>query len=286
MKKLLSLAAVALALAASLGASPARAALDIGERAPDFAVPAALAGKQYRFSLAETLAKGPVVLYFFPAAFSVGCSAEAHEFAEAIDKFTALGATVIGISTDDIETQVKFSTQSCAGKFAVASDAGKTVVKSYDAAMMILPDYANRISYVIAPDSSIVYSYQSLNPSKHVEKTLAALKLWEKTKKPAVAPAEVDRNCRPIDRRHDPLFGGSTVRCRDLLLIFNNSLETPECASQSWRSPSLCLSLAPRRSRRSTLTLPFCSDRIRFPRPATRTASARPCWRSTTWPTR
>ncbi len=169
-------------IAAAVLAPSARAALDIGEKAPDFTVQAALAGKQYQFSLAETLAKGPVVLYFFPAAFSAGCSAEAHEFAEATARFEALGATVVGVSTDDIETQVKFSTQACQGKFAVASDSGKSVIKSYDAAMMILPDYANRVSYVIAPNRSIVYSYQSLNPSKHVEKTLAALRDWEKSR--------------------------------------------------------------------------------------------------------
>ena len=170
------------ALAALSITAPAWAALDIGEKAPDFTAPAALAGKQYKFTLSESLAKGPVVLYFFPAAFSSGCSAEAHEFAEAIGKFEALGATVIGVSTDDIETQVKFSVQVCQGKFPVASDANKTVVKSYDAAMMIMPDYANRVSYVIAPDKSIVYNYQSLNPSKHVEKTLAALRDWEKSR--------------------------------------------------------------------------------------------------------
>jgi peroxiredoxin len=173
------------ALAAALTvclASPAWAALDIGEKAPDFTVPAALAGKQYSYSLVESLAKGPVVLYFFPAAFSVGCSAEAHEFAEAIGKYEALGASVIGVSTDDIETQTKFSMQACQGKFPVASDAGKTVIKSYDAAMMILPDYANRVSYVIGPDQKVLYSYQSLNPSKHVEKTLAALRGWEAVK--------------------------------------------------------------------------------------------------------
>ena len=173
MKKILVCALVALVIA-----PPAWAALDIGEKAPDFTTSAALAGMPFKFSLAETLAKGPVVLYFFPAAFSVGCTAEAHEFAEATAKFEALGATVVGISTDDIETQIKFSAQACQGKFAVASDSAKTVIKSYDAAMMILPDYANRISYLIAPDSSIVYNYQSLNPSKHVEKTLAALKDW------------------------------------------------------------------------------------------------------------
>ncbi len=178
------------ALMAAAFALPAQAALDIGEKAPDFVIPAALAGEQFRFSLADTLAKGPVVLYFFPAAFSSGCSAEAHEFAESIDKFKALGASVIGVSTDDIETQTKFSAQSCAGKFPVASDESKTVIKSYDAAMMILPAYANRISYVIAPDHSIVYSYQSLNPSKHVTNTLDALAEWEKThpRQPAGGP--------------------------------------------------------------------------------------------------
>ena len=173
MNKMLATALVALTLSAT-----AQAALDVGEKAPDFIAPAALAGQQFRFSLAESLAKGPVVLYFFPAAFSVGCSAEAHEFAESIGKFEALGASVIGVSTDDIDTQVKFSMQACQGKFPVASDSGKAVVKSYDAAMMILPDYANRISYVIAPDQSIAYAYQSLNPSKHVENTLLALREW------------------------------------------------------------------------------------------------------------
>jgi len=183
MKKTLTSALVALTAVAGFAAPPAWAALDVGDKAPDFSVPAALAGKEYKFSLAESLAKGPVVLYFFPAAFSAGCSAEAHEFAESIAKFEALGATVVGVSTDDIETQVKFSAQACQGKFAVASDSAKTVIKSYDAAMMIMPDYANRVSYVIAPDHSIVYNYQSLNPSKHVQNTLAALRDWEKVKK-------------------------------------------------------------------------------------------------------
>lgn len=178
-----TLVALFAALAAAGASVPARAALDIGEKAPDFAAPAALAGKQFRFSLSETLAKGPVVLYFFPAAFTAGCSAEAHEFAEATDKFAALGATVIGVSTDDIDTQVKFSSQACQGKFPVASDADKTLIKSYDASMMIMPDYANRVSYVIAPNARIIYNYQSLNPSKHVQNTLAALRDWEATQK-------------------------------------------------------------------------------------------------------
>jgi thioredoxin-dependent peroxiredoxin len=158
--------------------TPSYAALDVGDAAPNFTAQAALGGKVYKFSLADSLAKGPVVLYFFPAAFSVGCSIEAHEFAESIPKFEALGATVIGISSDDIDTLGKFSVQACQGRFPVASDNSQSIMKSYDAVMMLLPDYANRISYVIAPDGKVIYDYQNLNPSRHVEKTLAALKDW------------------------------------------------------------------------------------------------------------
>src|SRR5664279_4216013 len=154
------------------------AALDVGDAAPNFTAQAALAGKVFKFSLADSLAKGPVVLYFFPAAFSVGCSIEAHEFAESIAKFESLGATVIGVSSDDIDTLGKFSVQACQGKFPVASDNTQNVMKSYDAVMALKPDYANRVSYVIAPNGKVIYNYQSLNPSRHVEKTLAALKDW------------------------------------------------------------------------------------------------------------
>ena len=123
------------------------------------------------------------MLYFFPAAFSVGCSIEAHEFAESMAKFEALGATVIGVSSDDIDTLGKFSVQACQGRFPVASDSTQVVMKSYDAVMQTRPDYANRVSYVIAPNGKVVYNYQSLNPSRHVEKTLAALKDWNQSKK-------------------------------------------------------------------------------------------------------
>ena len=163
-------------------AAPSYAALDVGDAAPNFTAPAALGGKVFKFSLADSLAKGPVVLYFFPAAFSVGCSIEAHEFAEAIPRFEALNATVIGVSSDDIGTLGKFSVQACQGKFPVASDDSQSVMKSYDATMALRPEYANRISYVIAPNGKVVYNYQSLNPSRHVEKTLAALKDWAQTK--------------------------------------------------------------------------------------------------------
>jgi peroxiredoxin Q/BCP len=162
--------------------TPSYAALDVGEAAPNFTVQAALGGKTFRYTLAESLAKGPVVLYFFPAAFSVGCSLEAHEFAEAIGKFEALGATVIGVSSDDIDTLTKFSVQACQGKFPVASDNTQAIMKSYDAVMALRPDYANRISYVISPSGKVLYNYQSLNPSRHVEKTLAAVKEFAQTK--------------------------------------------------------------------------------------------------------
>lgn len=163
-------------------AVPSYAALDVGDAAPNFTAQAALGGKVFNFKLSESLAKGPVVLYFFPAAFSVGCSIEAHEFAEAMGKFEALGATVIGVSSDDIETLGKFSVQACQGRFPVASDNSQSVMKSYDAVMQTRPDYANRVSYVIAPNGKVIYDYQSLNPSLHVEKTLAALKDWSQSK--------------------------------------------------------------------------------------------------------
>lgn len=159
-------------------AAPARAALDIGERAPTFVAPAAVGGKVYEFSLADALKKGPVVLYFFPAAYSEGCSLEAHNFAEAMSDFAALGASVVGVSGDDIETLSKFSTQACQSRFPVVSDQTQAVMKSFDAVMQTRPEYANRISYVIAPDGSIVFHYMNLNPNKHVEKMLDALRQW------------------------------------------------------------------------------------------------------------
>ena len=161
---------------------PAHAALDLGEAAPDFTIPAALAGKVYKFSLSESLKKGPVVLYFFPAAFSEGCSAEAHLFAESISQFDTFNASVVGVSGDDIQSLSKFSVQACQSKFPVASDESMTVIKSFDATMQTRPDFANRITYVIAPDGKVVFSYISLNPVKHVEKTLAALRGWAEAK--------------------------------------------------------------------------------------------------------
>lgn len=159
----------------------ASAALDIGDPVPKFTANAALGGKTFRYSLAEALAKGPVVVYFFPAADSSDCSIEAHAFAEAIDQFAALGASVIGVSADDIGTLSKFSVKSCQSRFPVASDESKAVIKSFDALMQTRPDFANRLSYVIAPDGKVAYYYQNLNPDKHVERMLNAVKALPKT---------------------------------------------------------------------------------------------------------
>ena len=173
---------IACALISLCVSGPACSALDIGDAAPDFTTPAALGGKVYQFSLAEALRKGPVVLYFFPAAFSEGCSIEAREFAEAITQFAALGASVVGVSADDVETLSKFSVQACQSKFPVASDEKRVVISAYDAVMKTRPEYANRISYVIAPNGSIVYHYQGLDPTRHVERMLAALRSWSEKK--------------------------------------------------------------------------------------------------------
>jgi peroxiredoxin len=167
---------IALAWICALLAPLAQAGLDIGDKAPDFTTAAAQAGKPFQFSLSAALAKGPVVLYFFPLAFSEGCSIEAHSFAEAIPQYESMGATVVGISRDDIDVLSRFSVQACNGKFAVASDESLAIAKSFDAVMQHRPDYANRVSYVIAPSGKVVYSYLSLDPSRHVSNTLAALR--------------------------------------------------------------------------------------------------------------
>lgn len=167
---------VAVALVALTAAFPARAALDVGEPAPDFTLVAALAGTVFQYSLGEALKTGPVVLYFFPAAYSEGCSVEAHQFADAMPQFEALGATVVGVSADDLDTLAKFSVQACQSRFPVASDASQAVMKAYDAVMRTRPEYANRVSYVIAPDGTIAFHYLSLNPTRHVDRMLEALR--------------------------------------------------------------------------------------------------------------
>ncbi|HSY47166.1 MAG TPA: peroxiredoxin [Steroidobacteraceae bacterium] len=167
------------AAAALLCTIPVFAALPDGSRAPDINTQATLAGKEFQFSLGEALKKGPVVLYFYPAAFTPGCTVEAHEFAEATDKFRELGATVIGVSHDPIDKLDKFSVSECRNKFAVASDADGSIMKAYDAVLPSHPEYANRTSYVIAPTGVIIYSYTAMKPDQHVENTMAAVKKWQ-----------------------------------------------------------------------------------------------------------
>ncbi len=120
-------------------AAAAHAALKPGDAAPDFKTQASLAGNVFTFSLADALKKGPVVLYFYPAAFTTGCTIEAHEFAEAVDAYRALGASVIGVSRDDIDTLNRFSVSECRSKFPVASDQDQSIMKSYDAVLAVSP---------------------------------------------------------------------------------------------------------------------------------------------------
>jgi peroxiredoxin len=164
-------------------ALPAHAALDVGDKAPDFSAKGSIGGKVFDFHLAEALKTGPVILYFYPAAFSTGCTIEAHQFAEAADQFKQLGATVVGVSHDDIDTLNKFSVTECRSKFAVLADPDQAIMKAYDAVLTLKPEYANRVSYVIAPNNTIAYQYTSLNPFKHVANTMNALKSWKLTQK-------------------------------------------------------------------------------------------------------
>jgi peroxiredoxin Q/BCP len=157
----------------------AHAALSNGTKAPDFTLQATQAGKVFTFNLAGALKKGPVVLYFYPAAFTPGCTIEAHDFADAIDQYHALHATVIGVSHDPLGKLQKFSVSACRKKFPVAADTEQTVEKAYDAILPQDARYANRTSYVIAQNGTIVYSYTNLEPDRHVANTLAALRRLE-----------------------------------------------------------------------------------------------------------
>ncbi|MFA7268591.1 MAG: peroxiredoxin [Sterolibacterium sp.] len=159
-------------------ALPVAAVLKVGDPAPDFSTPASLGGKVFQFKLSAALKHGPVVLYFYPAAFTPGCTIEAHNFAESIDQYKSLGATVIGVSNDSIDTLNRFSVSECRSKFAVAADLDQSIMKSYDAVLAVVTPYANRTSYVIAPNGRIVYVYKDMNPDKHAANTLNALRQW------------------------------------------------------------------------------------------------------------
>ena len=174
--RVFALASAALALAA-VAAVPARAALEQGAAAPDFSAKAYLAGQEFNFNLNEALKKGPVVLYFFPAAYTPGCQIEAHLFAEAADEFKAQHATVIGVTAGKTDQLEKFSTdtQYCSGKFAMAADTDLKIATSYKSLMAEHP-LSDRTSYVIGKDHKIALVYSNLNPNDHVSQTLAAVK--------------------------------------------------------------------------------------------------------------
>ncbi|APR37682.1 peroxiredoxin [Paraburkholderia sp. SOS3] len=186
MKHMLKQAVATAGLAAALSfyALGASATLKPGDTAPDFTAQASLGGKTYTYSLADALKKGPVVLYFYPAAFTKGCMIEAHEFADAVDEYRKYGATVIGVSHDNIDTLTKFSVSECRSKFPVAADSDAKVIGAYDAGLPMHDSMANRVSYVIAPDGKIIYEYTSMSPDKHVENTMQAVKQWAATHKP------------------------------------------------------------------------------------------------------
>lgn len=162
-------------------ASPsAFAALSEGAKAPDFKLSAALKGKPFTFSLHDALRKGPVVLYFFPAAFTQGCTIEAHLFAEATDEFQKLGANVVGVTAGNVERVAEFSKSECRDKFAVVADPGAAIAAKYETVMK-LPDrkLSERTSFVIAPDGKILLSFTDMNPQTHIEKTMAAVRAWK-----------------------------------------------------------------------------------------------------------
>src|SRR3954452_20076828 len=168
-KLLIGIAVAALAL------TPATAALPVGTKAPDFTTTGAVGGKPFKLHLAEQLKKGPVVLYFFPKAFTSGCTAEAHAFSESIADFKKAGAQVIGMSADDLKTLHDFSTKECRSAFPVATATPETQ-KAYDVAWAAHPGITTRTSYVIAKNGKIVMVHDDLDFSQHVAKTLAAVK--------------------------------------------------------------------------------------------------------------
>jgi peroxiredoxin len=169
MHKLLLAAAIA-----GLSAAPVMAALAVGAKAPDFTTTGAVGGKEFKLHLADQLKKGPVVLYFFPKAFTSGCTAEAHAFSASIGDFKKAGAQVIGMSGDDLKTLHDFSTRECRSAFPVATATPETQ-KAYDVAWAAHPGITTRTSYVIAPSGKIVMVHDDLDFSQHVAKTLAAV---------------------------------------------------------------------------------------------------------------
>jgi peroxiredoxin Q/BCP len=181
-------------MAAALCATPAFAALKTGDMAPDFSASGSLGGKDYSFNLKSALKKGPVVVYFYPSAYTGGCDLEAHTFAEQSDKFAKAGITIVGVSADDLGRLKQFSAdpQFCAGKFPIVSDADTKIAQSYN--LNVTPPregakdvnkvdinhaFIERVTYVVGKDGKILATLSSkddkLSPDQHVDKSLAIL---------------------------------------------------------------------------------------------------------------
>ena len=188
-------------LMAAVVAVPAFAALKQSDKAPDFSAKASLAGKEFNFSLKDALKKGPVVVYFYPSAFTGGCNIEAHTFAENKEKFDAAGASIIGVSRDSITRLNAFSAdpQYCAGKIAVASDADGKIATSYGLTKMdIKPgmkdsrgveidhEFTERTTFIVTPDGKISAVFSTaddkVSPADHVMKSLTAVQQLKGTK--------------------------------------------------------------------------------------------------------
>jgi len=173
-----AIAAFALVGLSGLAMTSASAELPKGAKAPVFSTKAALAGKEFGFALRSALAKGPVVLYFYPKAFTSGCTLEANAFAEAMPQFKAAGASVIGMSGDDIETLKKFSRQECRDAFPVGVSTDE-ISTAYDVKLG-KGTMTSRTSYVIAQDGRIVAVHSNPDYKDHVAQTLAAVRALKK----------------------------------------------------------------------------------------------------------
>jgi peroxiredoxin len=160
----------------------ARAQLSVGSPAPTFSVAAALGGNAVVFDLKESLSRGPVVVYFYPKSFTSVCTEEAHLFAEAMAEFETLGASVIGISTDTLDTQQEFSRLGCRDKFPVGADPDGKVVRAYDASRGARDNpriVASRTSYVITPDGRIGSVHTAPGAESHIQSALASVRAWK-----------------------------------------------------------------------------------------------------------
>jgi peroxiredoxin Q/BCP len=183
MKKLLAAAAIA---TVALLSAPAFAALQTGAAAPEISAKGVTGGNEFNFKLSDALKKGPVVMYFFPAAFTAGCTIETQKFADKADEFKAAGATLVGLTAgakmanaaNNLARLAEFSKEHCRDKFPMVAINADTV-KAYDVVLSGRPDWSNRTSFVIAPDGKVLLSHTDMAPDSHIEKTLATVKAWK-----------------------------------------------------------------------------------------------------------